>query len=163
MNVKTLALILAVVILAVSVTVHPQWTEIGISKNCNLQARLIYPFFHASFIHAFVNVWCLLGIVFLYDISFWRLLTAYIVAIFVPETLLSDIPTVGLSCVCYTLLGSLIFEVKRKLYFLLSMAVYIAVGFLFPAINASIHVYGYLAGLLVGLLNAPISCFRLKK
>ena len=163
MNVKTLALILAVAILAVSVTVHPQWIEIGISKNCNLQSRLIYPFFHASFIHAFVNVWCLLGIVFLYDISFWRLLTAYIVAIFVPETLLSDIPTVGLSCVCYTLLGSLIFEVKRKLYFQFSMAVYIAVGFLFPAINASIHVYGYLAGLLVGLLNAPISCFRLKK
>ena len=84
-------------------------------------------------------------------------------AVVVPGFLLSEVPTVGLSCVCYFLLGTLIFEVKRKLYFLFSTALYIAVGFLFPSVNALIHLYGYLAGLLVGLLNAPLSCFRIKR
>lgn len=84
-------------------------------------------------------------------------------AVAVPGFLLSDVPTVGLSCVCYFLLGSLIFEVRRKLYFMSCMALYIAVGFLFPSVNALIHLYGYLAGLVVGLLNAPLSCFRIKR
>lgn len=157
---KTSSLIIAVVIILGSFIYVPDWSVIGVAKGCTFIAWLGYSLFHVSFVHALVNAWCLLSIVFLYDISIWRLLTAYIVAVFVPEFLLSDVPTVGLSCVCYTLLGSLIFEVKRKLYFQFCLALYIAVGFLFPAINAVIHIYGYLAGLMVGLLNAPLSCFK---
>lgn len=157
---KTASLIIAVVILLGSFIYVPDWSVIGVSKGCSLVARMGYSLCHVSLFHALINAWCLLGIVFLYDISIWRLLTAYIVAVLVPEFLLSDVPTVGLSCVCYVLLGSLIFEVKRKLYFQICMALYIAVGFFFPAVNAIIHVYGYLAGLMVGLLNAPLSCFK---
>ena len=120
----------------------------------------MYPFFHASFLHAAVNVWCLLSIVFIHDVSLWRLLAAYVAAVLVPGFLLSDVPTVGLSCVCYFLLGSLLFEVERKMWFLFCMAIYIAVGFLLPSVNALVHLYGYLAGLMVGMLNAPLSCFR---
>lgn len=159
---KNAALLTAVVIILMSFTYVPDWSVVGIAGGCPLAARLVYSFFHASPVHAVVNAWCLLCIVFIYDVSIWRLLTAYIVAVVVPGFLLSDMPTVGLSCVCYFLLGSLIFEVKRKLYFMSCMALYIAVGFLFPSVNAVIHVYGYLAGLLVGLLNAPVSCFRRK-
>ena len=160
---KNAALITALLILLMSFSYVPDWSAIGIAQGCPLTARLLYPFFHASPIHALINAWCLLCIVFLYRISIWRLLTAYIVAVAVPGFLLSEVPTIGLSCVCYFLLGSLIFEVKRKLYFLFSTALYIAVGFLFPSVNALIHLYGYLAGLLVGLLNAPLSCFRIKR
>lgn len=167
---KNAALLTAVVIILMSFTYVPDWSrgilpplsEVGVAAGSPLSARFLYSFFHASPVHAVVNAWCLLCIVFIYDVSIWRLLTAYIVAVVVPGFLLSDMPTVGLSCVCYFLLGSLIFEVKRKLYFMSSMALYIAVGFLFPSVNAVIHVYGYLAGLLVGLLNAPVSCFRRK-
>lgn len=160
---KNAALLTAVVVILMSFTFVPDWSVVGVAEGAPLAARFVYSFFHASTFHALVNVWCLLSIVFLYDVSIWRLLTAYIVAVIVPGFLLSEVPTVGLSCVCYFLLGSLIFEVKRKLYFISSMALYIAVGFLFPSVNAVIHVYGYLAGLLVGLLNAPLSCFHLKK
>lgn len=159
---KNAALLTAVVIILMSFTYIPDWSVVGVAGGCPFAARLVYSFFHASPVHAVVNAWCLLCIVFIYDVSIWRLLTAYIVAVAVPGFLLSDMPTVGLSCVCYFLLGSLIFEVKRKLYFMSCMALYIAVGFLFPSVNAVIHVYGYLAGLLVGLLNAPVSCFRRK-
>lgn len=167
---KNAALLTAVVIILMSFTYVPHWSrsilpplsEVGVAVGSPVYPRLLYSFFHASPIHAVVNAWCLLCIVFLYDVSIWRMLTAYIVAVAVPGFLLSDLPTVGLSCICYFLLGSLIFEVKRKLYFMFCMALYIAVGFLFPSVNAVIHVYGYLAGLLVGLLNAPLSCFRRK-
>ena len=160
---KTTSLIIALVILIGSLIYVPDWTVIGVAKGCPFVARLGYSLFHVSIVHALVNAWCLLSIVLIYDISVWRLLTAYIVAVLVPDFLLSDVPTVGLSCVCYTLLGSLIFDVKRKLNFQLCMALYIAVGFLFSSINVVIHIYGYLAGLIVGLLNAPLSCFLLRK
>ncbi|WP_304423465.1 rhomboid family intramembrane serine protease [uncultured Duncaniella sp.] len=160
---KNAALLTAVVIILMSFTYVPDWSAVGVAVGCPSAARLVYSFFHASPLHAAVNAWCLICVVFLYDVSIWRLLTAYIVAVVVPGFLLSDVPTVGLSCVCYFLLGSLIFEVKRKLYFMSCMALYIAVGFLFPSVNAVIHVYGYLAGLLVGLLNAPLSCLRIRK
>ncbi len=159
-NAKITSLILAVILILEPFVFTPDWSSVGAAVRCSMTARMGYSFFHASVIHALVNVWCLLSVVFMYDISIWRMLTAYIVAVCVPEFLLSDVPTVGLSCICYTLLGSLIFEVRRKLYFQLSMALYIAVGFLFPSVNALIHIYGYLAGLIVGLLNAPLSCFR---
>lgn len=157
---KAASLIIAAVILLGSFIYVPDWSVIGVAKGCTFVPRIGYSFFHVSFIHALVNAWCLLSIVFIYDISIWRLLTAYIVAVCVPEFLLSDVPTVGMSCVCYTLLGSLIFEVKRKLYFLSCMALYIAPGFFFSGVNAFIHIYGYLAGLIVGLLNTPLSCFK---
>lgn len=162
-NAKTAALIMVMAIILCSFVYKPDWALVGIAKGSAFTGRLAYPIFHASPIHAIVNSWCLLSIVFIYHITIWRILTAYIVAVLVPEFLLSDVPTVGLSCVCYTLLGSLIFDVKRKLYFNACMALYIAVGFFFPAVNAVIHIYGYLAGLIVGLPNAPLSCFRLKK
>lgn len=160
---KTAAILTAVVILLMSLTCVPDWSMVGVARCSPLAARFVYPFFHAGLLHAAVNAWCFLSIVFLYDVSAWRLLTAYIVAVVVPGFLLSEVPTVGLSCICFFLLGSLIFEVRRKLYFMSCMALYIAVGFLFPSVNALIHLYGYLAGLLVGLLNAPLSCFQRKK
>lgn len=165
---KLAALLTALVILVVSLACIPGWSpgfmpylgNVGVACGSPLSARLLYSFFHASPLHAIVNVWCLLSIVFIYDVSVFRLLTAYVVAVLAPCFLLSDVPTVGLSCVCWFLLGSLIFQVRRKIWFLSCMALYLAVGFLFPSVNALIHIYGYLAGLLVGLLNAPLSCFR---
>ena len=157
---KNTALFTAAIITLMSFIYVPDWTMVGVAKGSPLAARFVYSFFHASFLHALINAWCLLSIVFLYEVSIWRLLTAYIIAILVPDVILSDIPTVGLSCICYFLLGSLIFAVKRKLYFITCMATYIAIGFLFPSVNALIHVYGFIAGFIVGLLNAPLSCLR---
>lgn len=160
---KAAALISSAVIVLMSFIYVHDWSLVGISTDSPLAARFVYPFFHAGFLHSVINAWCLISIVFLYDVSLLRLLTAYFVAVLAPRFLLSDMPTVGCSCICYFLLGSLFFQVRRKLWFSACMALYIAVGFLFPAVNGNIHLYGYLAGLLVGLLNAPLSCLFPKK
>lgn len=137
------------------------WHELGAVKGCGIVERLCYPAVHASPLHALVNVWCLISVVFIHDITMWRLLIAYITAAAVPDfALSSEMPTVGLSTMCYALLGSLSWEVRRKIYFQAWMAFYIGVGFLFPNVNAMIHVYGYAAGLMVGFLNAPVSCVK---
>ena len=38
------------------------------------------------------------------------------------------------------------------------MALYISVGFLFPLVNGWLHLYSYVAGLFVGVLNMPMPC-----
>ena len=86
---------------------------------------------------------------------------AYVIAVTVPvDTLGSFIniasPTVGLSAVVFVLFGSISFEVVRKWYYQGWMLLYLVVGFLFPNTNAWLHLYCYLAGLLVALLNKPV-------
>lgn len=157
---KTATLLIVIIILIGSFISVPDWSIIGVTKDCALLSRVGYSFFHVTPIHAAINAWCLICIVFRYDISLVRLLVAYMVAVAVPQFVLSAVPTVGMSCVCYVLLGSLSFEVKRKLYYQLCIAPYIVVGFMFPSVNAAIHVYGYISGLMVGVLNAPLSCLK---
>lgn len=158
---KIFTLTASVLMLAGSFIDDGLWHELGAVKGCGIVERLCYPVVHASPLHALVNVWCLISVVFMYGITPWRLLIAYITAAAVPDfALSSEMPTVGLSTMCYALLGSLSWEVRRKIYFQAWMAFYIGLGFLFPNVNAMIHVYGYAAGLLVGFLNAPVSCVK---
>lgn len=159
-GVKGLTLIVSASIIIMSCLDGWHWNDWGVTRDCDIIGRLCYPWVHASLLHALVNVWCLMSVVFIYDVSLGRLLTAYIIAVCVPGFALSDVPTVGLSTVCYALMGSLSFEVRRKAYFQSWMAFYIGIGFLFPSVNAIIHVYGYMAGLIVGLLNAPMPWLR---
>lgn len=133
----------------------------GIYKGCGFWNRIAYPFVHSSFIHALLNVWCLLSIIFLYPVSIWTLIGAFIISASFPVDSLSFLydsitPTVGASGVCYALIGRITFLVKRKLYFTAWIIGYIAIGFLFPVCNAWLHLYCYLCGLGVGLLNMPI-------
>ena len=51
--------------------------HIGIAKDAMLWQRLAYPFFHASLAHTLINCWCLLSIVFMYDVSAAYLIIAY--------------------------------------------------------------------------------------
>lgn len=57
---------------------------------------------------------------------------------------------------CFALFGSLSFEVGRKVYYQLWMLTYLIIGFLFPGTNAWVHLYCYLAGCLIALLNKPV-------
>lgn len=155
-----MTLIVSVSIIVMACTGGCHWHDWGAVSGCDIVRRLCYPWVHASLLHALVNAWCLMTAVFIYDISMGRLLTAYTIAVCVPGFALSEVPTVGLSTVCYALMGSLSFEVRRKAYFQGWMIFYIGIGFLFPGVNAIIHVYGYVAGLIVGLLNAPMSWLR---
>lgn len=140
------------------------WSVVGIYCGCGLQGRLLYPFFHATIIHAALNVWCLLCIVFYYDVRICRLLLAYLIAISFPVDTLGPIvgtvPTVGLSGVIFALFGRLSFEVRRKLYYQAWMLLYLCVGFLSPGSNGWIHLYCYAVGFVLALLNKPIKIIR---
>lgn len=137
-------------------------TDRGIYAGCDFAQRLTYPFFHASPLHAIINGYVLLAIVFRYDITLHRLLLAYMVAVAVPANTLAwiaptmRIPTVGLSGIVFFLLGSIAYQVQRKAYFQRWMACYLTIGFLIPSINATLHLYSYIIGLIVALLNKPI-------
>lgn len=157
---KTAGLLIAASIIMSAFIYIPDWNAVGACPHCSLLQRFGYSFFHASVLHAVVNVWCFISILFLYNISWWRVAVAYLIAVFAPDTVLSTTPTVGLSAVCFALLGSIAFQVKRKLYYNGCMALYIALGFFFPLVNGWLHLYSYVAGLFVGFLNMPIPCRR---
>lgn len=160
---KTAVLVTVLVIVVLSLLPHDVWGDVGLYAGAPCSNRFLYPLFHASFIHALVNSWCLLSIVFIHEISIWLLLTAYMVAVLVPVPLLSEVPTVGCSCACFFLLGALIPKVRWKCRFVSSVALCIAVGFLFPSVNALVHLYGFLAGLVVSFFNMPLPCLSLRK
>lgn len=129
----------------------------GISRGCGLWQRLVYPFLHGSLLHCALNCWCLLSIVFFRRIPLWQLIAAYLIAITYPADLLGvQTATVGLSGVCFALLGIISLASIRCWLNIIAIGTFICVGFLLPNINASLHLYCYLAGLLVSLLTTPI-------
>lgn len=153
---KFAALAISTIALILTLFVSADWRSVGVYVGCPLYCRAIYHIFHANIVHAAINAWCLLSIVFIYNISIKRLLLAFCAAASVPAFCLSVTPTVGLSGVVYFLLGSLSFEVARFLYYQFWMALFIALGFFIPNSNALLHLYCYAVGFAVALLNKPI-------
>lgn len=129
----------------------------GICEGCSVAARFAYPFLHANVFHFIVNAWCLLSIVFTYDMSILMLLLSYIVSVSAPAGLLCiATPTVGASAMIYFLLGSLSMRVKRKWYWQAWWAFFIAIGFFMSSVAASLHLWCYAVGVIVSLLTTPI-------
>jgi membrane associated rhomboid family serine protease len=141
--------------------------QLGIYQGCAVWKCLTYHFFHANIFHCLCNVWCLLSLVFAYPVKGWQMAAAFIIASLYPflpslnshlsplNSQLSTLPTVGLSGVCFALMGMQAFVVGRKLFFFSWVIAFIAFGFLFPNNNALLHLYCYIAGLTVGFLNSP--------
>lgn len=132
----------------------------GMSQGCSLWQRMCYPFLHASILHAAVNCWCLLSIVFNRTVMMWQMMVAYAIAVSYPSVWMGQTVTVGLSGMLFALLG-IISMTSRKWY--LNVAVIgsvILFGYLFPNINASLHLYCYIAGLAVGVINKPVQWAR---
>ncbi len=159
---KKAAICIAFLLITISLLPIDNWELISIYEGCGIKNRMLYSFFHVNLLHASLNAWCLLCLVFIYRISLRRLLFSYCIASLAPIELVhlfSDIvaaPTVGGSVIIFFLMGSISFEVARKRYYQAWMGFYLFSGFLFPNTNAFLHLYGYLAGLLVALLNKPI-------
>lgn len=153
---KAASLLIAVVVCLLTLKGTQDFTAVGIYTGCGISGRLLYPFYHVNLFHSILNVWCMLSVVFIYDVSLWRLVSAYIISASIPSLFLSTVPTIGLSGVVFTLFGSISFEVRRKSYYQLWMIAYLMVGFISPNTNAWVHLYCYMAGVTVALLNKPI-------
>lgn len=165
-NEKIAALVVGVGLILLSFVGISNIQSIAICSGCGLIPRLLYPFFHVNLLHVLLNVWCLLSLVFMYDITWRRLLVSYLVAATIPVdtlgTFLSSMntPTIGLSGIVYFLFATISFEVVRKYYYQSWMVFYLIVGFFFPNMNAWLHLYCYVAGLIYALLNKPIKVQR---
>lgn len=129
---------------------------VGATSDGGFTPRLLYSFFHANIFHTIINLWCWLSIVFYYEPSWIRMVYAYAIAVLAPSFTLATTPTIGLSAFLFALLGFTFYDVQRKLYYTYWMAFYIIVGLLIPNINGLIHLYSYLAGLMVGLFTTPL-------
>lgn len=116
--------------------------------------RFLYHFFHASFLHFALNAWCLLSVAFTFEITVADLVIGFIGASIVPVTWAT--PTIGLSGVCFALLGRFSYCVQKRLTYHFYMTACIAAGLLVPGVNGVIHLYCYAVGLLYGLLSTPI-------
>lgn len=153
---KTFSLLITAFVICLYLFGAHDYLAVGIYSNCALSCRILYPLFHANILHTVLNTWCLLSVVFIYDISLCRLIFSYFIAATIPSMFLSNVPTIGLSGVVFALFGSISFDVKRKLYYQLWMLAYLVAGFLFPNTNALVHLYCYIGGFAVALLNKPI-------
>lgn len=155
-KITKIASLLITIIICVLVFIPFEYSSVGISFNSSYQQRLLYPFFHANLLHAILNAWCLLSVVFIYHTNIYRLLFCYLIAISIPNICLSTTPTIGLSGLVFALFGSISFEVGKKLYYQSCMLISIIIGFILPTTNGFVHLYCYLAGLVTALLNKPI-------
>lgn len=144
---KTAALLLSTALLLLSFFDAP----LALTTHCSVEARLCYHFFHANIFHAFCNVWCLLALVFYYNVDGLELLLSYAIATTVPSVALSTQPTVGASGICFALMGIVFYKVARKRYYLAWIIPVIAVGFFIPRMAATVHLYCFLVGLIVGV------------
>ncbi len=164
---KAAALVLTGVCMVIyfvqSMTGWPQLTDVGISEDCSILARLSYSFFHAGLPHCLVNCWCLLSIVFIYEVPVSRLAVSYIVAVLYP---FASTYTVGLSAVCFCMLGQVVWLSRRKLFFHTWVVSFIVAGIILPYMFRSfglniaspdntLHIYSYVVGLMVGFFNSP--------
>lgn len=153
---KIISLYVAPIILMLSIFPIFDWEVIGITTHTPWMNRLTYSFFHVSIWHCLINLWCYFQILYIYNPSWRIILLSYLVAVFVPDFALVATPTVGLSAMCYSLLGCITFYVYRKVYFISWMSFYILIGFFLPNVNAMIHLYAYCVGSLYSLITAPI-------
>lgn len=157
---KAIALLTTFLCLALFFCYSPSWELVGVYKDCPWTNRLLFSFFHASFLHAALNCWCLLSICFLYDISLTNLVSSFFIAFATPGLFLDSTPTVGLSACCFALLAFVSFQVIRKRLFFSHIAAYIALGFIFPAVNGWIHLYTFCSALLLASFTFHFSCSK---
>ena len=70
---KAVSLLISIIVCCLALQDIQDWSEVGIFKDCGPGCRMSYPFYHVNIIHAALNAWCLLSVVFIYNVSLWRL------------------------------------------------------------------------------------------
>ena len=133
--------------------------------------RLTYHHLHANLLHLCLNAWCFLSCVFLLNVSARKILAAFLIAATVPESIAfglsaaelggctSTPPIIGLSGVCFALMGFIQWRVPRKLYYNTVVALSIFLPWLLSANFANaLHLYCYLVGIISQLIYNYIKC-----
>lgn len=153
---KTATLVLSLTLFILSFFNAP--SACILQQGCGITGHLCYHFFHANVFHAICNIWCLLALAFYYDIEDWELLLAFLIASTIPVDCefcimhyAFDKPTIGLSGVCFALMGIVYYKVARKRYYLSWIIPIVAVGFIIPGMAAGVHLYCFAIGIIASV------------
>ncbi len=130
---------------------------ITLHADCLMHERLLYPFFHVTWLHLIVNLWCFLSLVFIYGVRWRHLALAYIIAVTFP-TALCPLPTMGLSGVCFALMGLWACKVERKGYYQTYIWSFIGLSGIFGGVNMTLHAECFLVGSVMSYI-----CWRYQK
>lgn len=109
--------------------------------------NITYHFFHVNAFHAIANAWCLLGLVFLYNVRTSDLIIAFSVAASFPIQLCSA-PSVGLSGLLYALMGLVFPNVRNQLCFLACIFSWNCVALVVGGFGVEVHAYCFAVALL---------------
>lgn len=150
---KAAVLLLTVLLVVLSMS-DTAMNALAVSEATPAVRRFTYQFAHAGMLHALVNCWCLLSVEFLREVSWRKLLSAYIISATFPSALLSATPIVGCSGACFALLGMC--ALGEGVRYHISMAAVLSIGFLLPSMASWLHLYCYAAGLLLSLPFYPV-------
>ncbi len=136
--------------------VHPSDTAGALPFCQAVLRRLCYPFLHAHPLHALINVWVLLQVVFRTRLGGKHLFWAFLVAWSCPAVVAtfphpSSPAVVGLSGVVYALLGLWMPYVARRRRYNAVVLLWLVAGALTGTVAAPLHLYCYLAGVLLSL------------
>lgn len=144
---KTAALVISAATLLLLIP-DVDYRDVGIYIGCPTTNRIAYNFFHANAIHAILNVWCFLSCVFLANTNARHSITALAIAAAAPETFLAAKPTIGLSAVCFALLGMIMPYARDKLKYNLYIGMAILIPFLVmsQSVANALHAYAYMVG-----------------
>lgn len=145
----------AVLILLYILPVRIETVAIG-TEDTPFLNRFIYQNFHANMFHLLCNVWALLTITFYSKINMARLVIAYLISSTYPFT---GEMIVGLSGVCYTLIGMLALRpatLKNKLVYQVYALAFILIGLAIPNVCVGIHLYCYSLGVVFAFLDTPL-------
>lgn len=125
----------------------------GIYGAAQWYTRFTYQWIHVSIWHLLINLWVFYNITRTYKVRKWHYIIAYIIS--VPPILVGTVPTVGLSGICFALMGILWYQVLHTRLYHTWIAGFILAGFCVPGTNVWLHLYCYTAGALIGWLNRP--------
>ncbi len=142
---------------------------VGILPGGPLWCRLVHPFVHAGVLHALLNVYVFLQLVFFFPVRLRHLLLAYVVSCSCPEMLALWSPSLlhglflhgscvaGLSGVVFFLLGLVTVHVARPLRFCMVLLGWQFFGMTLGTMAVGMHLYCYVIGVLAGCQD---SCLR---
>lgn len=144
---KTAALLLSLIIL-MFFNISP--CDVGLFEGCDFHNRMTYHFFHANILHLVLNLWCFLSCVFLTDMPPSKILIAYIIAVTVPTT--TSTPTIGLSGVCFAMLGFIMWQARNKVSYNISVlsCLILPIILLPRSVNNFLHAYCYIISVIIG-------------
>lgn len=127
---------------------------VGLSDGSHFMSRMCYPFFHANIFHLLINSYALLSIFFLSNPKPTDVIVSAAIAVLIPSSLLSGIPVVGMSVFIFAMTGVLVARAKEWVSFFLFNLLVIICGAMIARIAFVVHLYGFVSGMVYGLITA---------